>query len=53
MEKTVSLESQRAQIEDVDLGEIALKLKTQELAYQSALAITARTLQPTLMDFLR
>lgn len=53
MDATVSLEAQRAGIEDVELSKIILDLKSQEIAYQSALAITARVLQPTLMDFLR
>lgn len=53
VQKTGTLEAQRAGIEDVDIGEIAIKLKQQEVTYQSALAVTARTLQPTLMDFLR
>lgn len=53
MERTGSLEAQRSGIEDVDLGEIILELKLQEVTYQSALAVTARVLQPTLMDFLR
>ena len=52
MEKAGFLESQRADIEDVDLGSIILQLKTQELAYQTALSVTARSLQPTLMSFL-
>lgn len=51
--KTGNLEAQRAGIEDVDVGEIVIKLKQQEVSYQAALAVTARTLQPTLMDFLR
>lgn len=49
----VSLEGQRSVIEDIDLGSVALQLKTQELAYQAALSAAARTLQPSLMDFLR
>jgi flagellar hook-associated protein 3 FlgL len=48
-----SLEAQRSSVEDIDLGQIILELKTQEVTYQSALAVTARVLQPTLMDFLR
>jgi flagellar hook-associated protein 3 FlgL len=48
-----SLEAKRSSVEDVDLGQIILELKTQEVTYQSALAVTARVLQPTLMDFLR
>lgn|SRR5690554_5260484 len=53
LERTGSLEAQRSEIEDVDLGEAVLELKMQEVTYQSALAVTARVLQPTLMDFLR
>jgi flagellar hook-associated protein 3 FlgL len=48
-----TLEAQRSGIEDIDLGEAILNLKTQEVTYQAALAVTARVLQPTLMDFLR
>ncbi|CAN5222306.1 N/A [soil metagenome] len=51
--RTGNLEVQRAGIEDADVGEIVIKLKQQEVTYQAALAVTARTLQPTLMDFLR
>jgi flagellar hook-associated protein 3 FlgL len=47
-----SLESQRADVEDVDLSKVILELKTQEVAYQTALAVTSRALQPTLMSFL-
>ena len=49
----VNLEAQRSGIEDVDIGEIIMELKMQETVYQGALAVTARTLQPTLMDFLK
>lgn len=51
--KSVALESQRSEIEDLDLGKAILDLQAQEVAYQSALGVTARVLQPTLMDFLR
>ena len=47
-----TLEAQRVQLEDVDLATVVLDLKLQEVAYQSALAVTARVIQPTLMDFL-
>lgn len=50
--ESVSLEAQRADVEDVDLGKAILDLKAQELSYQAALAVTARALQPSLMDFL-
>lgn len=52
MAQSGSLESQRADVEDVDLSKVILKLKTQEVAYQTALAVTSRALQPTLMSFL-
>jgi len=48
-----SLEAQRAGLEDVDLSKVLLDLKTQDVNYQTAIAVTARVLQPTLMDFLR
>ena len=50
---TGSLEAQRSSVEDVDLSQMAITLKQQETTYQAALAITSRTLQPTLMDFLK
>jgi len=48
-----SLEAQRSRLEDVDLSKVLLDLKTQDVNYQTAIAVTARVLQPTLMDFLR
>jgi flagellar hook-associated protein 3 FlgL len=40
-------------LENVDIAEATLDLKMQELAYQTALAATARLVQPSLSDFLR
>ncbi|GAA1337940.1 flagellar hook-associated protein 3 [Arthrobacter roseus] len=51
--KSVELETQRSGIEDLDLSEVVMDMKLQEIAYQNALAVSARVLQPTLMDFLR
>lgn len=48
-----TLEAQRSDIEDADIGKVVLDLKLQETNYQVALAVTAKVLQPTLMDFLR
>lgn len=48
-----TLETQRSAIEDADIGQVVLDLKLQESNYQVALAVTAKVLQPTLMDFLR
>lgn len=52
LQKQHELEAQRAAVEDVDLAEVILELKTQELAYQSALSVTSRALQPSLLSFL-
>lgn len=40
-------------IENTDLAKAAVDLQLQEVAYQAALAATARVLQPSLLDFLR
>ncbi|MFC5930074.1 flagellar hook-associated protein FlgL [Cryobacterium melibiosiphilum] len=53
MTKAGTLESTRSGLEDLDLGQAILDLTLQETTYQAALAVTARVLQPTLMDFLR
>ncbi|WP_144713437.1 flagellar hook-associated protein FlgL [Curtobacterium pusillum] len=49
---TVSLENRRAGIEDKDLAKAVLDLQVQQTNYQAALAVTAKVLQPTLMDYL-
>lgn len=49
----IQFEALRSSIEDLDIGEAAIDLKMQEVAYQAALAATARAVRPTLMDFLR
>lgn len=50
---SLALEGRRAAVEEVDLASVILDLKMQETAYQSALAVSARVLQPSLLDFLR
>jgi hypothetical protein len=50
--KSVSLETRRAAVEDVDTVEVLVQLRAQELVYQSSLQVTSRVLQPTLLDFL-
>ena len=52
LEKAGTLDAQRSSIEDADLGQVIIDLKLQEVTYQADLAVTARVLQPTLMDFL-
>lgn len=53
LEQSVALETQRSEVEDIDLAKIILDLQVQQVSYQTALAVTAKVLQPTLMDFLR
>lgn len=48
-----TLQQQRSDVQDADTAGVLLDLKTQELAYQTALGVTAQVLQPTLMSFLR
>jgi flagellar hook-associated protein 3 FlgL len=42
-----------AEVESVDLPHTIMELSMQEVAYQAALAATARVLQPSLLDFLK
>lgn len=53
MDTKVSLEAQRSELEDLDLGQAVLDLQLQQNSYQAALAITAKVVQTSLMDFLR
>ena len=48
-----TLENRRSGIEDLDLAKAVLDLQVQQTNYQAALAVTAKVLQPTLMDYLR
>lgn len=49
----VLVESMRSSLEDIDLSEAIVRLQTQETTYQAALASTGRTMQISLLDFLR
>ena len=51
--ESLTLETQRSGIEDADTTKVLLDLKTQEVAYQTALQVTAQSIQQTLMSFLR
>ncbi len=50
---SVDLEARRSSVEDKDLAKAVLDLQVQQTTYQAALAVTAKVLQPTLMDYLR
>jgi flagellar hook-associated protein 3 FlgL len=49
----MSLTASLAEIESTDLPRATVDLQLQEVAYQAALAATARVMQPSLLDFLR
>jgi flagellar hook-associated protein 3 FlgL len=49
----VTVKEQLSEVQSVDLPKTIMELQLQEVAYQSALAATSRTIQPSLMDFLR
>ncbi|PCN47598.1 flagellar hook-associated protein 3 [Curtobacterium sp. 'Ferrero'] len=51
--QSVALEGRRSGVEDKDLAKAVLDLQVQQTNYQAALAVTAKVLQPTLMDYLR
>lgn len=53
MSRNIELETRRAGVEELDLAETILDLQMQESAYQRALAVTARALPATLLDYLR
>lgn len=47
------LRSRLSEAEETDLPKAIVQVKMQEIAYQAALAATARVMQPSLVDFLR
>jgi flagellar hook-associated protein 3 FlgL len=51
----ITLENRTAlsDVEDIDLPKTLIDLQSQQVAYQSALAVTAKVIQPSLLDFLR
>lgn len=49
----VTLQSQLSEVENTDLPQAMVDLQMHEVAYQAALASTARVMQPSLVDFLR
>jgi len=49
----MALQIELSEVEDVDLAEAAMEIQLQEVAYQAALQAASRSLQPSLVDFLR
>lgn len=50
---STDLEARRVEVENVDSLEVLVRLQSAELVFQSALQVTARSLQTNLMEFLR
>jgi flagellar hook-associated protein 3 FlgL len=53
MEKGLTLQSQLAETEGIDLPATIMQLQMRQVGYEAALSATAKSLQPTLLDFLR
>jgi len=49
----VDLETQRTRLEDVDAIDVLVRLQSAQLVYQTALQVTAKAQQTTLMEFIR
>lgn len=52
-DEQLTIRSELAVTEDVDVSSAVMELQTQEVAYQATLAALSRVLQPSLVDFLR
>jgi flagellar hook-associated protein 3 FlgL len=52
-EAQLNLTSRLSGIEDVDLAKTTMELQMQQVTYQAALSVTAKTMQQSLVDFLR
>ena len=49
----ITYKALKSQVEDVDVAETIMYLKTQEAVYHASLAAGARLIQPSLVDYLR
>ena len=47
------LKTSISELEDVDIAEAYMEMATREAAYQGAVAVAAKVIQPSLLDFLR
>jgi flagellin-like hook-associated protein FlgL len=53
MGQSIALETGLSQVEDIDLPNMMMRLKMQQTGYEAALSATAKSISPTLMDYLR
>ncbi|HLZ38122.1 MAG TPA: flagellar hook-associated protein FlgL [Mycobacteriales bacterium] len=52
-DQLLTVRSSLSEVEDIDLPKTIVDLQMQEMAYKAALGVTARVIQPSLLDFLR
>ncbi|MGY1805619.1 flagellar hook-associated protein FlgL [Blastococcus sp. SYSU D00922] len=52
-DRSLSLQAQLGETENVDLPNTIMKLEMQKVGYEAALAATAKAISPTLLDYLR
>ncbi len=52
-DRVLELQAQLSGVEDIDLPKTITEIQLQQAAYQAALAVTAKAVQPSLVDFLR
>jgi flagellin-like hook-associated protein FlgL len=52
-DRSLTLSSQLAETENIDLPNTIMRLEMQKVGYEAALSATAKALQPTLLDYLR
>jgi flagellar hook-associated protein 3 FlgL len=52
-DRALTLSSQLAETESIDLPNTIMRLQMQQVGYEAALSATAKALQPTLLDYLR
>jgi flagellar hook-associated protein 3 FlgL len=53
LDRSLALSSQLSEVENIDLPNTIMKLQMHQIGYETALAATAKAIQPTLLDFLR
>jgi flagellar hook-associated protein 3 FlgL len=53
MDSQLALTARLSAVEDVDLAKTTMDLQMQQVTYQAALSVTAKSLQQSLVDFLR
>ncbi|MFW6138428.1 MAG: flagellin, partial [Spirochaetota bacterium] len=53
MQDKANMEDILSGSEDTDITQAVTELKTMEMLHRAALGVTARIIQPTLLDFLR